>query len=335
MPGRLGLGVRGLSASWISKSSSAPGYGGARLRHGLCKLPVVLSDVCIAKTIATLKQLKDSRRRVSPLHDASGRTDWLVSFLASSCDVRDLVNRPDGRVTIHGYIGHQRAVSKRLCFAPLRSKALDYSVQIVSSTSKADDTQLRAHEILVNLTPNSPVAVTGTLRQRKDPAKNDDGDIPEVKDKELELSDIQPLNSFPKDVVLASETVVPPEKRYLQLRHDKNLRRNLRFRSDVAQKSRTFLYSRGFTEVETPLLFKSTPEGAREFMVPTRRKGLAYALPQSPQQYKQILMASTIPGYFQIAKCFRDEDLRADRQPEFTQVRRGVHQQNVAEPNAG
>jgi aspartyl-tRNA synthetase len=117
------------------------------------------------------------------------------------------------------------------------------------------------------------------------------------------------------------ETIFPPEQRHLQLRNDSGLRTALAFRSKAAHIIRHELCDKqGFTEIETPLLFKSTPEGAREFLVPTRSPGLAYALPQSPQQYKQILIASGISRYMQIAKCFRDEDLRADRQPEFTQV---------------
>ncbi|CAG8027403.1 unnamed protein product [Penicillium olsonii] len=220
---------------------------------------------------------------------------------------------PNTEVVLHGYLGTRVDLSKKLSFVRLADTTLQHSVQIVALAKN------NGFETLKSLNANSPVAVRGTVQKKK--AKGSEPVSPEDT-WELALEEIHALNEFPKDIIMTPETVFPPEQRYLQLRSDAELREALRFRAKAHNLCKEELEKSQppFVEIETPLLFKSTPEGAREFIVPTRREGLAYALPQSPQQYKQILMASGLPRYYQFAKCFRDEDLRADRQPEFTQL---------------
>ena len=199
---------------------------------------------------------------------------------------------------------------------------LNSTIQLVSAATKGDVGNEDPHQLLRRLQEHTPVAISGTVRARNAPSKSTTKtERTLVTGAEIAIDAVVPMNVFPDDIIMARDTLFPPEQRHLQLRNSHELRHALAFRSKVARTVRDELCGQQeFTEIETPLLFKSTPEGAREFLVPTRTAGLAYALPQSPQQYKQILMASGIPRYMQIAKCFRDEDLRADRQPEFTQI---------------
>ncbi|KAL8934253.1 MAG: hypothetical protein Q9216_005995 [Gyalolechia sp. 2 TL-2023] len=224
------------------------------------------------------------------------------------------------RVVLHGYLGSSASLSKKLYFVQLISKDRARSVQIISTSGSLPGRDPLAQEHVRGLPMHTPVAVTGLIRERKQQPDQESGDIEKIIHVEIDLLSIQSLNDFPSDIIATPDTVFGPEQRHLQIRGDLGLRSSLIDRSTIGFFLRSKLHDLGFTEVETPLLFKSTPEGAREFIVPTRRKGLAYALPQSPQQYKQILMGSGIAKYYQFARCFRDEDLRADRQPEFTQL---------------
>src|SRR5436190_4831492 len=169
------------------------------------------------------------------------------------------------------------------------------------------------------------VAITGRVRKRPPGTINPKittGEI-EVAATDLEVLNMAEVLPFPVDDPEVASKVneeLRLQYRYLDLRRPE-MARNIRLRSKAATTTRVFMDEQGFLEVETPILFKSPPEGAREFLVPNRREpGTCYALPQSPQQFKQILMVGGVERYYQLARCFRDEDQRADRQLEFTQI---------------
>jgi aspartyl-tRNA synthetase len=166
------------------------------------------------------------------------------------------------------------------------------------------------------------IAVIGRVKQRVPDTVNKNVDTGEV---ELIAEELRILNESKQPPFLPSETVLPNEEtrlkyRYIDLRRDA-MQHNIELRHKVSLAIRDHLSAQGFFEIETPFMTRSTPEGARDYLVPSRvQPGSFYALPQSPQLFKQILMISSFDRYFQIVRCFRDEDLRADRQPEFTQI---------------
>lgn len=217
------------------------------------------------------------------------------------------------QVTLAGWVQRIRDLGA-MTFIDLRDR---YGItQLVADNNAAEDTLKAIRE----LGREFVVQVNGTVRERS--SKNANIPTGEI---EIDITSVTVLNA----------SVIPPftiqddtdggdelrmKYRYLDLRRNA-VKQNIELRHKMAQEVRKYFDEKGFLEIETPVLMKSTPEGARDFVVPSRlNPGTFYALPQSPQTFKQILMVAGYDRYFQIVKCFRDEDLRADRQPEFTQI---------------
>ena len=232
------------------------------------------------------------------------RTDYCGTLRASDI----------GReVTVCGWVQKQRDLGA-LIFVDLRDRTGILQLAFTESTDPA------VMEKAGTLRSEYVVAAKGVLRERA--AKN--SEIP-TGDVELEVSEIRILglsDTPPFEIVENSQTaeLTRLKYRYLDLRRP-DLQKNILMRHRLTKITRDYFDENGFIEIETPMLIRSTPEGARDFLVPSRlHKGSFYALPQSPQLYKQLSMVAGFDRYMQIARCFRDEDLRADRQPEFTQI---------------
>lgn len=230
----------------------------------------------------------------------------------SVVQTKDMVGR---EVQLYGWVGNRRDHGK-LVFIDLRDRT--GILQVVFTPKQGD-----IYEAAQALRTEWVVRIKARIKERPENMRNPELPTGTVEAEPLELEVIAeaetppiPLDSDGREIGEESRF----EYRYLDLRRPR-MANNLMMRNAAMLFSRNWLTEHGFTEVETPILTKSTPEGARDFVVPSRLyPGTFYALPQAPQQYKQLLMAAGVEKYFQFARCFRDEDTRGDRQPEFTQL---------------
>ncbi len=235
--------------------------------------------------------------------------------------IKDLKNHIGSEITINGWVDVRRDHGK-LIFIDFRD--MTGKVQSVALPSNKE-----AHEIAGKLRSEWVVKVTGIVNKRPERmiSKNKEtGEIEPNGDIEIELKAIEILNEAltpPFDVGSDGHEIgeeVRLKYRYLDLRRPR-MQKNIRNRDKIISYMREYMHEQDFVEMETPILMKGTPEGSREYVVPSRlENGKFYVLPQSPQQFKQLSMVAGFEKYFQIARCFRDEDTRGDRQPEFTQL---------------
>lgn len=230
--------------------------------------------------------------------------------------ILETVGKVGEEVWLNGWV-HTRRDMGKLAFIDMRDRS--GLAQVVFVPAELDDA---SKELVKGLRPEYCIAVRGIVNKRGEKQVNND----------LPTGTVEVLA---KELIILNEAKTPPfeladtskineelrlKYRYLDLRSERMLK-NIELRDRVITFFRDYLHGRGFTEVETPCLTKGTPEGSREYLVPSRlHAGNFYVLPQSPQQFKQLLMVGGLEKYFQIARCFRDEDQRGDRQPEFTQL---------------
>jgi len=214
-------------------------------------------------------------------------------------------------ITLKGWVNSIRNMGQ-IVFMDLRD--VTGLIQVVFDDTKS--------ELVKDIKPEFVVAIMGKVIERGEKYRNPKlltGEI-EVQAETIEIINVAEMPPFEIDQENVADEELRLKYRYLDLRHER-MKNNLVLRHRVITYMRNFLNERGFIEVETPIITSATPEGARDYLVPSRiYPGKFYALPQSPQQYKQLLMVAGLDKYYQIAKCMRDEDNRGDRQPEFTQL---------------
>ena len=225
------------------------------------------------------------------------------------------IDQSGEEVTLSGWV-HRRRDHGGLIFIDLRDRW--GLTQIVFDP----DINADAHTLAGELRSEFVIKVTGVVRSRPDGQNNPNMDTGDI---EVAINALDILNRANTPIFDINKDTPVDEKlrlqyRYLDLRRER-MQANIMLRHEVVRYIRNFLGNENFVEIETPILFKTTPEGARDYLVPSRvHPGKFYALPQSPQQLKQLIMVAGFDRYFQIARCFRDEDQRGDRQPEFTQL---------------
>lgn len=228
--------------------------------------------------------------------------------------IKDLQGSLGGTAIIKGWV-HVRRDQGKMIFLDIRDMSGRVQTVVLPNNSVA-------LEVAKELRSEWVVEIEGKVNERPEknrvPGENGNIELEVLNIKVLAKAETPPIDPTTPGLEIGEEHRL--KYRYIDLRRPR-LQNNLRMRARVQKFIRDFLYSFSFTEVETPLLTKSTPEGARDYIVPARLyPGKFYALPQSPQQYKQLLMAGGLERYFQLARCMRDEDTRGDRQPEFTQL---------------